>query len=102
MGEGFTLKEEILSQQHTKEKVPLILKEDILSQQQTKGKRGEGSLYPKGRNTLSTTNQGEGSPYPKGRNPLNNKPRRMFSNPKRRNPLSTTKQGEEGRMFSLS
>jgi hypothetical protein len=52
--------------------------------QQTKGKTGEGSLYPKGRNTLSTTNQGEGSPYPK-----------------ERNPLSTTKQGE-GRMFSLS
>jgi hypothetical protein len=46
--------------QHTKGKVPLILKEEMLSQQ-TKGKTGEGSLYPKGRNTLSTTNQGEGS-----------------------------------------
>ena len=79
-----TLKEEILSQQHTKGKVPLILKEEMLSQQ-TKGKTGEGSLYPKGRNTLSTTNQGEGSPYPK-----------------ERKPLSTKKQGEEGRMFSLS
>jgi hypothetical protein len=46
---------------------------------------GEGSLYPKGRNPLSTTYQGEGSSYPKGRNPL-----------------STTNQGEDGRWFSLS
>ena len=79
-----TLKEEILSQQHTKGKVPLILKEEMLSQQ-TKGKTGEGSLYPKGRNTLSTTNQGEGSPYPK-----------------ERNSLSTTNQGEDMRRFSYT
>ena len=56
------LKEEILSQQQTKEKTgegSPIIKEEILSQQQTKGKMGEGSPYPKGRNSLSTTNQGE-------------------------------------------
>jgi hypothetical protein len=41
-----------------REKVFLILKEEILSQQQTKEKTG-GSPYPKGRNSLSTTNQGE-------------------------------------------
>jgi hypothetical protein len=39
-------------------KVFLILKEEILSQQQTKEKTG-GSPYPKGRNPLSITKQGE-------------------------------------------
>jgi hypothetical protein len=58
--------------------------EEILSQQ-TKNKRGEGSSYPKGRHSLSTTNQGEGSSYPKGRHSL-----------------STTNQGEDGRRFPLS
>ena len=35
------------------EKVLLILKEEILSQQQTKEKMEEGSPYPKGRNPLN-------------------------------------------------
>jgi hypothetical protein len=56
------------------------LKEEILSQQQTKGKTGEGSLYPKGRNPLSTTNQGEdGRRFSlswRKKSSLNNKPRR--------------------------
>jgi hypothetical protein len=42
----FILKEEILSQQQTKEKVLLILKKEILSQQQSKEKKGECSPYP--------------------------------------------------------
>jgi hypothetical protein len=41
-----------------RETVSFILKKEILSQQQTQEKT-EGSLYPNGRNHLSTTKQGE-------------------------------------------
>jgi hypothetical protein len=51
-----------------REKVFLILKEEILSQQQTKEKTG-GSPYPKGRNPLNNKPRRMFS-YPKGRNSL--------------------------------